>query len=149
MIKSFFLIDDDKDDTEFFADALKDIDSSIEFNYSLNCRELLTTLIQNRPKPHIIFLDINMPGISGWECLQRLKNNIYTRDIPVIMYSTSSAMFEGKKAVSSGAVGFYEKPANFGWLREFLTAISATPASDLRKTLRELRQTNYHRIYVE
>ena len=149
MIKSFFLIDDDKDDMEFFADALKDIDSSLEFNYSLDCTELLTALIRNKSKPHVIFLDINMPGISGWECLHKLKNNVYTKNIPVIMYSTSPAMFEGKKAVLSGAIAFYEKPANFRWLREFLQAISVTAATDLRKTLRQLRQANYHRIYVE
>ncbi len=149
MIKKFFLIDDDKDDTDLFAEALNDIDSNIEFNYSFNCRELMRTLHQNPFKPEIIFLDINMPGMSGWDCLEKLKNDDRTKDIPVIMYSTSSPLLEGRKAVMSGAIGFYEKPSSFGWLKEFLELISTSTDSDIRNTLKKLEASNSHRIYVE
>jgi CheY-like chemotaxis protein len=149
MIKNFFLVDDDKDDTELFADALKHIDSSIEFNFAFNCNELTHGLLQNRFNPQVIFLDINMPEMSGWQCLDILKKDDKTKDIPVIMYSTSSAILEGKKAVRLGAVGFYEKPSRFEWLREFLEMVSASSPSDLKKTLGKLKGSKSHRIYLE
>lgn len=149
MIRKFFLVDDDKDDTELFGDALNEIDSSIEFNFAFNCKEQTRALLGSQFKPQIIFLDINMPGMSGWECLEALKNDERTKDIPVIMYSTSSPMVEGKKAIKFGAVGFYEKPASFVWLKEFLQFISSTTESDLMSTLKKLKESNSHRLYVE
>jgi len=94
MIKNFLLVDDDKDDTVLFADALKDIDSSIKFNYAFNFSELIRGLLQNNFNPQIIFLDINMPEMTGWQCLEILKKVEATKNIPVIMYSTSSARME-------------------------------------------------------
>jgi len=149
MITKFFLVDDDKDDTDLFADALNDIDSTLEFKCAYSCKELTSTLLQSQFEPQIIFLDINMPGMSGWECLEKLKKDEKTKNIPVIMYSTSSAILEGKKAVKSGAIGFYEKPPNFGWLKEFLELVSTTTESDLKQTLKKLEASKFHRVYVE
>jgi len=149
MIKNFLLVDDDKDDTELFADALKDIDSSIKFNYAFNCSELIRGLLQNKFNPQIIFLDVNMPGMTGWQCLETLKKGDATKNIPVIMYSTSAARLEGKKAVKHGALGFYEKPTRFEWLKEFLKKVSISSEADLRNTLKKLEGVNGHRIYVE
>jgi len=149
MINSFFLVDDDKDDTELFADALKDIDLSIEFNYAFNCEGLTNGLLQDKINPQIIFLDINMPGMSGWECLETLKNDVKTKDIPIIMYSTSSAILDGKKAIRSGAIGFYEKPSRFEWLKEFLEMVAISSPGTLRSTLKKLEGSKSHRIYLE
>lgn len=149
MIKSFFLVDDDKDDTELFADALKDIDLSIEFNYAFNCDELTRGLYQNKFTPDIIFLDINMPGMTGWQCLESLKKDERTKNIPIIMYSTSSALLDGKKAILRGAIGFYEKPSRFEWLKEFLEMVSVSSPGNLRSTLKKLEGSKSHRIYLE
>ena len=40
--------------------------------------------------PDIIFLDINLPRISGWECLKQFKTENHLKAVPVIIYSTSS-----------------------------------------------------------
>jgi CheY-like chemotaxis protein len=149
MIRSFFLVDDDNDDTELFADALQDIDSSIEFNYAFNCYELTRGLLQNKFAPEIIFLDINMPGMTGWQCLEFLKQGEKTKNIPIIMYSTSSALLDGKKAILRGAIGFYEKPSRFEWLKEFLEMVSISSPGNLRSTLKKLEGSDSHRIYLE
>ena len=149
MIKKFFLVDDDKDDTELFANALKDIDSSIEFNYAFSCNELTHGLLQNKFNPQIIFLDINMPEMTGWQCLEMLKKGDKTKNIPVIMYSTSPAVLEGKKAVRQGAIGFYQKPSSFQWLKEFLESVSVSSEADLKNTLKKLGGSQGHRVYVE
>lgn len=149
MIKSFFLVDDDRDDTELFSDALKEVDLSIEFNFAFNCEDLTTGLLQNKFNPQIIFLDINMPGMSGWQCLEALKSGERTKHIPVIMYSTSSAILDGRKAVQRGALGFYEKPSRFEWLKEFLEMVAVSSPGSLRSTLKKLEGSKSHRIYLE
>jgi CheY-like chemotaxis protein len=53
--------------------------------------------------PDIIFIDINMPGMNGWQCLEELKRDLRFRDIPVIMYSTSSYTGDADRAIELGA----------------------------------------------
>jgi CheY-like chemotaxis protein len=99
MTKTFILADDDTDDIELFCNALKEIDKSIHCKQALNGLQLLNTLLDSsNSKPDIIFLDINMPVMNGWKCLQALKDDEKTKDIPVIIYTTSSELMEAKKS---------------------------------------------------
>jgi CheY-like chemotaxis protein len=149
MIRKFLLADDDQDDTDFFREALKGINSSIEFNYAQNGKELIAKLNTGNIDPQIIFLDINMPEMNGWECLEKLKKESDYKDVPVIMYSTSSLKIYGRKAIKSGALCFYEKPPNFLKLKEFLVTISASSETDLKNTLKAIQDSKVHRVYTE
>jgi CheY-like chemotaxis protein len=149
MIKRIFLADDDDDDTSMFEEALKGIDSSIEFHTAQNGRELLDKLKGQKNFPHVIFLDINMPEMNGWEALEILKKEKDLKDIHVIMYSTSSSAVEGKKAIQKGALCFYEKPPNFLMLKDFLSSISASSPGDLKKTIKQIEASKRHRMYVQ
>jgi diguanylate cyclase (GGDEF)-like protein len=63
--------------------------------------------------PELILLDIQMPGIDGFETCAQLKANPETRDIPVI-FITASADIENKiKGLSVGAVDYITKPFQF------------------------------------
>jgi signal transduction histidine kinase/CheY-like chemotaxis protein len=57
--------------------------------------------------PDVITLDIFLPDIEGWRVLERLKNDIQTRHIPVCVISTDDAR---QRALSSGALAFVAKP---------------------------------------
>ncbi len=148
MILRFFLTDDDQDDTDLFREALFDVNPSIEFDFASSGKELVPKLQMGKFEPQIIFLDINMPGMNGWECLEVLKSKTELKDIPVIMYSTSSSGMEGKKAVNLGALCFFEKPPNFLQLRDFLTLIAASTVEDLKETLKEIERARIHRLYI-
>ena len=58
-------------------------------------------------KPHAITLDIFLPDIDGWRVLERLKNDMTTRHIPVCVISTEEAR---ERALQSGALAFVAKP---------------------------------------
>jgi putative two-component system response regulator len=60
--------------------------------------------------PDVILLDVMMPGISGWEVLERLKADDRTRHIPVIMCTILAEPRFVAKATELGAVGFIGKP---------------------------------------
>src|SRR6202040_2857467 len=58
-------------------------------------------------KPDAITLDICLPDIEGWRVLERLKNDVQTRHIPVCVISTDEAC---ERALGSGALAFVCKP---------------------------------------
>ena len=149
MIRRFFVADDDTDDTDFFKEALMAVGQDVEVNIARNGQELLKMLKDEYHDPQVIFLDINMPIMSGWECLEYLKKEQDLKDIPVIMYSTSPASLFGKKAVLSGAVGFYEKPTSFKELKDFLQKISDSTPEALKQTLRELQNLKIYRLLTD
>jgi CheY-like chemotaxis protein len=148
MIKRFLLADDDEDDIDLFEEALRNIDSTIELKAARNGKQLLEILKNGNTEPEIIFLDINMPEMNGWEALREIKNSGKFDDIPVVMYSTSSSKMESDKAVESGALAFYEKPSSFFDLKNFLGLIYVASVGDLRTTLLGIISSKKHKVYL-
>ena len=60
--------------------------------------------------PDLILLDINMPGMNGYEVCQRLKADPQTRKIPIIFISVLDEVFDKVKAFSVGGVDYITKP---------------------------------------
>lgn len=119
MNKRIFLIDDDKDDAELFQDALEEVDSTATLVYLDDAKLALEQLINRTIQlPQMIFLDINMPSISGWDCLKEIKKHDDLKSIPVIMYSTSSHKKDSAIALELGAAAFLTKPYDFNVLKK-------------------------------
>ncbi len=72
-------------------------------------------------KPSGIILDIKLPGINGWDVLERLKNNTSTRHIPVHMMSAMEESVDD--AFRKGAIGYLSKPATRDSLAESFNRI--------------------------
>jgi diguanylate cyclase (GGDEF)-like protein/PAS domain S-box-containing protein len=62
-------------------------------------------------QPDLILLDVQMPGMNGFDVCRQLKADPYTRDIPVIFITTSDSKFE-TKGLEVGAVDYIRKPFN-------------------------------------
>ncbi len=60
--------------------------------------------------PELVLLDINMPGLNGFDVCQRLKAQPETRDIPVIFVSALSETVEKVKGFELGGVDYVTKP---------------------------------------
>lgn len=63
-----------------------------------------------RFKPHIILLDVMMPGIDGFETCRRLKADDATRNIPVIFMTALTETVDEVKGLEVGAVDYITKP---------------------------------------
>ena len=114
MATKFFLIDDDSDDRELFSEALAAVDDSIVCYYAEDGEDAIEKLYSKRiDKPDVIFLDINLPAMTGWQCLDKIKTSEDTRDVPVIMYSTSSHTRDKNLARGLGALCLVTKPHDY------------------------------------
>lgn len=60
--------------------------------------------------PDLILLDINLPGIDGYEALYRLTNNPLTKDIPIIAVSANALSHDVERAKQAGAREYLVKP---------------------------------------
>jgi len=60
-------------------------------------------------KPQVIFLDLVMPGMGGFETLRRLKADPLTSDIPVIVYTSKTVSEVEREALASGASAVVQK----------------------------------------
>ena len=63
--------------------------------------------------PDIILMDLEMPGIDGWEASRRLKSGPRTRDIPIIALSAHALAGMRDKALAAGCDEFDTKPVEF------------------------------------
>ena len=135
--KKFLLADDDADDTSLFCEALAEISSTIECHTAENGLELFELLSKpDREKPDILFLDINMPLMNGWDCLKKLKEDADLGNIPIIMYSTSSAKRDIEMAYSLGALLYLKKPENFRELSKILEIVATNTQDSLVSQLK-------------
>lgn len=85
-----------------------------------------------RFKPAAIILDINLPGINGWDVLERLKENPSLRHIPVHIMS---AYDEDIEAYRKGAIGYLTKPVNPDQLESAFDRIGHYLNSQMRELL--------------
>jgi len=121
----FLLIDDDTDDRELFSEALAAVDPVIICDQATDGAEAFSLLRNNlHSAPDIIFLDINMPVMNGWQFLSNLKKEEGLRDIPVIVYSTSSNLKDRRIADEMGALCFITKPHAFPLLQSMLHVVA-------------------------
>lgn len=105
---SFILIvDDNPTNLEVLAKTLDDAGFNIRIEVDgASALELL----EEDEHPELILLDVQMPGIDGFETCRRIKMNPQTQDIPII-FMTALADTESKvKGLSLGAVDYISKP---------------------------------------
>src|SRR5687768_8485305 len=103
-------VDDDPDDFEMFQDAFREVHPHGNVIHQMDCPAALKFLrAPSKTSPDYIFLDVNMPIMTGLQCLEELKADAELKDIPVIMFSTSIAPNEKEKYRKLGATNAFQK----------------------------------------
>jgi DNA-binding response OmpR family regulator len=92
--------------------------------------------------PDLVLLDLGLPGISGMEICQGLKQNVRTASIPIIIVTAEGQMLTKEMAVASGADDFVTKPIRPDDLRTRVGAMLRVRhvPDDLPRTLEYLRE---------
>lgn len=136
------LTDDDEDDREFFAEAVEDLDLNHPVEFCKNGIELLDRLGDTTLGiPDIIFLDLNMPILSGFETLQQIREDVRFKDVPVIaIYSTSATIDGINNTFGLGANAYIIKPIAFSDLKKLLKKVIET---DWQEKLKHAKIESY------
>ncbi len=122
------LVDDNPDDNFFHKRVIKKNDSAEHVVICQSGQEALDYLknqaLDGWIKPNLIFLDINMPGMTGWEFLEEYEKLILSdkSHVIVVMLTTSENPDDIKKAKGIGNVSSYHaKPLSKEMLDEILS----------------------------
>lgn len=108
-----FLVDDDYEDHEIFKMALDSAEPGAELFTAESGIEAIEKLREeNKFIPDIIFFDVNMPRMTGKECIRQLRQLKHLEKIPMILYSTHDDKKEFIQAKEVGASDFVTKPAS-------------------------------------
>ena len=63
--------------------------------------------------PDLIVMDLNLPGLNGWEATRRLKNQPETKHIPIIVLTADTTRKSREQALAAGCDEFELKPIDF------------------------------------
>jgi CheY-like chemotaxis protein len=115
------LADDDIDDCLLFQEALEDLPLEAALDTVNDGVQLMTFLSANSDNlPDFLFLDLNMPRKSGFECLSEIKLIDNFKQLPVIIFSTSLNHDIVNLLYDSGAHYYICKPSNFSALKKVI-----------------------------
>jgi CheY-like chemotaxis protein len=124
-LKCILLIDDDEDDNFFHQFVIRKMGITEEVKVAESGMEALDLLSKSAMVPDLIFLDLNMPRMTGWEFLEQYNNFNKTQEKPVIIIILTTSVNPAEKQRSKvipGISGFVSKPIT----EKMLTDILAT-----------------------
>ncbi|CAM3716364.1 MULTISPECIES: response regulator [Pseudoalteromonas] len=130
MTKLVLAIDDDKLVHHIVDEALS---RTCKILHAKNGEEGLR--LAKKYRPDIILLDVEMPGLSGFEVCEQLKKLEDTTEIPVMFLSSRADISERMRGYNAGAADYIVKPFN---AEELLARINVL--DDYRKTSSQLKQ---------
>jgi CheY-like chemotaxis protein len=125
---TILLVDDDPDCRMLVRDAIADSSVCNKVFEVSNAEEGLAFLKReanyaDAPRPGLIYLDIEMPGINGIELLKKIKADPELRHITVVMMTGVSDEEQLRAAAAAGANSYTIKPAN---AEQFLRTVIAS-----------------------
>ncbi len=115
----------DSDEASYQALYIEDDPASLALVRTLLSRQPLASLLAapnaelglqlaRSERPDIIFMDINLPGMDGFQALQVLKEDEATRDIPVIAISAGAMAKDIENGLAAGFSDYLIKPLELG-----------------------------------
>lgn len=120
--RKLLVVDDDVVDARFVVRAFKDIGGNIDIVHVDDADSAALRLSNERFD--YVLLDVNMPGISGMDLLRRIRKNVKTAVMPVIMMTSSMNQSDVYQAYASGANAYTIKPSSVSGYRRFAEAFT-------------------------
>jgi two-component system cell cycle response regulator DivK len=82
-------------------------------------------------QPDLIVMDLNLPGLNGWEATRRLKGQPETKHIPIIVLTGETTKKSREDAIAAGCDDFRLKPVDFAALVEKIQSlVDSNPKRD-------------------
>jgi CheY-like chemotaxis protein len=120
MKHKILIIDDDLEDQEFLLAVVKELYPASTSVTTNNGAEALDYIEKNPPPPELVFLDLNMPLVNGFEFLTAYKKDPKNKDSHVIVYTTSSHPRDRSITRELGASDFITKVHDMKLLKQHI-----------------------------
>jgi len=106
--KRILVVEDNLDNRRILVYRLKRI-GEFEIVEASNGEEALA-IVQTSPPPDLIFMDLKMPVMDGWEATKRIRQLEFGRDIPIIALTAQAMAGDEQKALAAGCDDYLAKP---------------------------------------
>jgi CheY-like chemotaxis protein len=119
MEEHVLLYAEDEDAAVFLLEmALKEADIKVNLHRVSDGEEALAFLHRDgvyarAPRPDMVLLDLNLPRKSGHEVLSAMRGDESLRELPVVVFTSSSALSDRRKSIALGAQMHITKPSSF------------------------------------
>lgn len=130
--------EDDEDDRMLLQETFQRFYTSVKLACVHDGRKAiayLESLNVIEPEPCLIILDINMPLMDGREALQQIRNMERFKDVPVVMFSTSSQISDKEFAAKYDAA-FITKPIDFNQMNFIVDVFINHCSENVQKSIR-------------
>lgn len=124
------IIEDNQGDIDITRDVFEETETKCNLNFVYTGEEALEFLRRkgeypNAPTPDIILLDLNLPGYSGREIIEKIKNDDAFKKIPVIVMTSSESQRDVYDAYSLHANCYIVKPIEMNEYVKIIKAIES------------------------
>ncbi len=114
-VQHVLLVEDSPGDAKLTSDALKSANSRVRVHVSRDGTDAIAFLRNqgehlNAPRPDLILLDLNLPGINGREVLSDIKEDESLKTIPTVILTTSEANADVVDSYIRKANAYLTKP---------------------------------------
>ena len=125
------LVEDNIDDAELTIHALRKKNLANQLIHLSDGEQALDFLFGTgefngrdiKIKPRLILLDLKMPKVDGMQVLEKVKSNMATKEIPVVILTSSKEDPDLKKCYQLGANSYIVKPVDFQSLTEVVSEL--------------------------
>jgi len=115
-----WIVDDDDEMSHAVVLMLRMLD--VRADVFREARSAARTLLAGQ-KPDVLFLDINMPEVSGIDFLEFVRRNAQLKSLPIIMLSSETTDVQVDEAMAKGANAFVFKPVTLEELEGALARV--------------------------
>lgn len=124
------VVEDDPADASLIVEALKDSNTEHSVTVAEDGENALALLrsespYSSAPRPHLILLDLNLPGEHGTEVLAEIKGHPELRSIPAVILTSSQSRDDITRTYELGANAYVSKPFD---LDEFINDVRSIEA---------------------
>ena len=125
MTKRILIVEDHEDNRRILRDLL----TSAGFELIEAVTGTEGVALANAQRPDLILMDIQLPGIDGYEATRRIKANSALRSIPIIAVTSFALSGDDERAYKAGCSAYVTKPFSprqlLATIREHLAAVKA------------------------